>query len=168
MYTDFSSYFGAITSVEYEHLRVTLALLRSDRDERDFLIRGLDEYRDQAFSANQISPKFFRISKRPSLPFACAEKNTPRPDYPLPLDEPMSELRFRRIRPQQMTYEEYRRLTIALAILRSPGEDSEFLSWWLYQWGAPAISGQQPDPQTEDDIEEQRLFLESLGVDCRD
>jgi len=167
MHIDFVKFLGAVTSVEHEHLRVTLAVLQSDRDERDFLSCWLDQHRDQAFSSNQRFPEFFLISKRPRLHSACAEKNTRRPDYPLSFHEP-HEVAFCRISPQHITYREYRLLTVTLAILRSRAEDSEFLSWWLHDFGVPAASSDQPDPQTEDDIEEQRLLLESLGIDCSD
>lgn len=46
--------------------------------------------------------------------------------------------------PETMTPSEQQALEIALAVLRSPDEASDFLNWWLHNYGVKAVSPEEP------------------------
>ncbi|HXF15323.1 MAG TPA: hypothetical protein VN517_19395 [Terriglobales bacterium] len=71
----------------------------------------------------------------------------------------------RRTPSRSVNREEYRLLMVALAVLRSDADESGFLSWWMQEYGALAVSGEAPDPVTEEELAERAMFLQSLGID---
>ncbi|HSU59830.1 MAG TPA: hypothetical protein VLI55_10990 [Bryobacteraceae bacterium] len=150
MHIHFDVDFGAVSSAEFALLQTTLDVLRADREERDFLSDLLDKYATWAFAKRQRSP-----SSRTTI-------NSKKGEF-LPSHGPTDRPNARRKTPS-ITCEECRRLVVALAVLRSDDEESGFLSWWIHEYGALAVSVPRPDPVTEEEIEENALFLQSLGI----
>ena len=153
MNIDYASYFGAINFAELALLRIALATFRTDREERDFLTDLLDEYATRPAFAKRQRPSSRRTTSNSNRDF-------------LPCRGPRKEANARRRTPSRsVNSEEYRLLTVALAVLRSDSDESGFLSWWMQEYGALAVSGAAPDPVTEEELAERAMFLQSLGID---